>query len=106
MYRIRLGCAAYARVNIIPRELFPALGIEQETCGSCVYASAEAFKLIKDPRGSGVVTDVCFIGLMILYTVRLMNHELKIYNLGNSISRHDTVSVTLLHYFKEKKEMT
>lgn len=91
-------------VNIIPRELFTLLGIKKDTCESCVYARAEAFQITKDPEGKGIVTDVCFTGLMILYTVRIKNHELKIYSLSTSISRDDTVSIKLVKYFKHNEE--
>jgi hypothetical protein len=46
-----------------------------------------------------VVAEVCFIGLMILYRVRVEDLVLDVYSLTNSIEPGQRVSLKLLKYF-------
>ncbi|MBN2443935.1 MAG: ABC transporter ATP-binding protein [Spirochaetales bacterium] len=91
-------------VNNIPSELFPYLGINPDKTVTSVYARAEAFEMKKDDEGKGIITNISFTGIMILYTVRISDHDLQIYSLNNSVTRGETVSVRLLHYFNHSEE--
>ncbi|MCW8965388.1 MAG: ABC transporter ATP-binding protein, partial [Candidatus Pacearchaeota archaeon] len=91
-------------VNIIPSVLFPYLGINPDKGVRSVYARAEAFEMKKDAKGKGIITSISFTGIMILYTVRVLGHDLQIYSLTNSVSKGEVVTIRLLQYFDHSKE--
>ena len=87
-------------VNMIPRRLFPSLGIAENDLPDKVYARAEAMQIVKDEMGAGKVTDVCFIGLMILYRVEIDDVSIDVYSLSDAIELNDSVSIKVLKYFR------
>jgi putative spermidine/putrescine transport system ATP-binding protein len=84
-------------VNVIPRRLFPVFGIDDVRSGS-VFARAEATIIDPDPTGAGVVAEVRFVGLMILYRVRVDDLVLDVYSLTDSIEPGWRVSLKLRKY--------
>jgi len=91
-------------VNTIPRRIFGLLHFEEPVppAASTVYARAEALLIEPDRGGPGVVTDVCFIGLLILYKVRLEDATLNVYSLMNSVEEGDRVKITICKHFQDK----
>ncbi len=90
-------------VNTIPRPLFVLLGIEDSvpTGVQSVYARAEAMLIEKDDAGVGEVIEVCFVGILILYRVRVRDIILNVYSLMNSVEVGDRVSIKLFKYFHD-----
>jgi putative spermidine/putrescine transport system ATP-binding protein len=80
-------------VNIIPESLFQTLGIESECMGhqGPVFARAEGITIEKDEEGPGVVVDVCFVGLLILYRIEIEGAQFLVYSLSNGILEGDRV---------------
>ena len=91
-------------VNTIPRRLFGRIRVEEPIPPGVdtVFARAEALLIEPDEAGPGVVTDVCFIGLMILYRVRIAEVDLSVYSLMNSVRKGDRVRVTLCKFFRDR----
>jgi putative spermidine/putrescine transport system ATP-binding protein len=100
-------------VNIIPPELFAPLGIQgtgpPDGPGPAdgeilsrgtrsVFARAEEMTIEKNSQGQGLVTDVRFAGVLILYKVLLKGREFTVYSLDNGIARGDRVRLGVSRY--------
>jgi putative spermidine/putrescine transport system ATP-binding protein len=87
-------------VNIIPESLFDVLGVglENRARGVEVFARAEGIAIEKDEEGPGVVVDVCFVGVLILYKIELAGNSFTVYSLSNGISEGDRVRLRVLRF--------
>ena len=92
-------------VNTIPRSLFSYFGIERDVPEdtASVFTRAESVGIEKDQRGAGMVLEVCFIGLLILYRVEIEGLLINVYSLGDSIEEGDRVSLSLIKYFQHER---
>jgi putative spermidine/putrescine transport system ATP-binding protein len=92
-------------VNIIPEKLFHTLGIPsgtQEKHGP-IFARAEGISIEKDENGPGIVVDVCFVGVLILYKVEIEGNSFMVYSLSDGIAEGDKVRLKIIKYsFSEK----
>jgi putative spermidine/putrescine transport system ATP-binding protein len=88
-------------VNIIPRSLYPLLGIDDEE--ESLPVRAEAFSVTKGP-GPGHVRDVKFAGQLVALTVELADERLMICTLDTGFAAGDRVLVKVKPRFL--KEMT
>ena len=87
-------------VNVIPETHFETLGVRGECEGhrGPVFARAEGITIEKDGKGSGVVVDVCFVGVLILYKVQVQESVFTVYSLSNGISEGDRVRLRVERY--------
>lgn len=94
-------------VNIIPRTLFSRFGIDKLHCGDSrsVFARAESIIIERDARGPGVVKDVCFVGVAILYKVEVERNTFTVFGLSDGISEGDRVRLKVINYICNEKGM-
>jgi putative spermidine/putrescine transport system ATP-binding protein len=92
-------------VNIIPETLFETFGIPNDTQKNHgpVFARAEGISIEKNENGSGIVVDVCFVGVLILYKVEIEGKPFMVYSLSDGIAEGDKVRLKIIKYsFSEK----
>ena len=89
-------------VNTIPARFYPLFGLEGDNAPKTdqVYARAEAISLEKDDDGQGIVREVCFIGIMILYIIQIRDLAMKVYSLNDGLQVGDRVKLKLLKFFQ------
>jgi putative spermidine/putrescine transport system ATP-binding protein len=87
-------------VNIIPKELCAYFGIDPRSYGksNTVFARAEAISIERDEQGPGIVKDVCFIGVAILYRVDVFGKEFTIFNVSNVVEVGDRVRLKVVNF--------
>ncbi len=92
-------------VNVIPERLYAEFGIDRSSCNGAhsVFARAEAIELKRDERGKGLVRDVCFVGVAILYKVEVGGKLFIVSALNNGISEGDRVRLRALNYICDRK---
>jgi putative spermidine/putrescine transport system ATP-binding protein len=81
-------------VNEIPRTAFDALGVDGNFGNRPeVYVRAEAFTIERADDGPGLVVDVCFVGVLILYRVKVGDRDYAVYSLNDGIAEGDRVRI-------------
>ena len=95
-------------VNRIPASVLPLLHCDAVVPAGAdvVCARAEGLALERDEQGPGEIVDVCFIGVVILYSVRISGITLKVHSLIDGLEVGDPVQIRLLKFFSAEEKDT